>query len=86
MLKIAVFWVVALCGLVEVYQRFTGPCCLHHQGAATQETAIFILAAVETSDPTDFILSIMSIIYYVPMGCASYLIFRMCPGPSPSLL
>jgi hypothetical protein len=28
----AVFWVVALCRLVEVYQRFTGPCCLHHQG------------------------------------------------------
>jgi hypothetical protein len=30
--KIAVFWVVALCSLVEVYQRFRGPCCLHHQG------------------------------------------------------
>jgi hypothetical protein len=30
--KIAVFWVVAPCSLVEVYQRFTGPCCLHHQG------------------------------------------------------
>jgi hypothetical protein len=30
----AVFWVVApLCSLVEVYQRFRGPCCLHHQGA-----------------------------------------------------
>jgi hypothetical protein len=27
----AVFW-VAPCGLVEVYQRFRGPCCLHHQG------------------------------------------------------
>jgi hypothetical protein len=31
-LKIAVFWVVAPCSLVEVYQRFRGPCCLHHQG------------------------------------------------------
>jgi hypothetical protein len=29
--KMAVFWVVALCSLVEVY-RFRGPCCLHHQG------------------------------------------------------
>jgi hypothetical protein len=28
-LKIAVFWVVAPCSLVEVYQRFRGPCCLH---------------------------------------------------------
>jgi hypothetical protein len=31
-LKIAVFWVVAPCSLVEIYQRFRGPCCLHHQG------------------------------------------------------
>jgi hypothetical protein len=21
------------CSLVEVYQRFRGPCCLHHQGS-----------------------------------------------------
>jgi hypothetical protein len=28
----AVFWVVAPRSLVEVYQRFRGPCCLHHQG------------------------------------------------------
>jgi hypothetical protein len=33
-MKIAVFWVVAPCSLVEVYQRFRGPCCLHHQGVA----------------------------------------------------
>jgi hypothetical protein len=31
-LKMAVFCVVAPCSLVEVYQRFRGPCCLHHQG------------------------------------------------------
>jgi hypothetical protein len=31
-MKIAVFWVVAPCSLVEIYQRFRGPCCLHHQG------------------------------------------------------
>jgi hypothetical protein len=30
--KMAVFWVVALCYLIEVYQRFRGPCCFHHQG------------------------------------------------------
>jgi hypothetical protein len=29
--KMAFFWVVAPCSLVEVYQRFRGPCCLHHQ-------------------------------------------------------
>jgi hypothetical protein len=26
--KIAVFWVVAPCSLVEVYQRFIGTCCI----------------------------------------------------------
>jgi hypothetical protein len=30
-MKMAVFWVVAPCSLVEVYQRFRGPCCHHHQ-------------------------------------------------------
>jgi hypothetical protein len=28
----AVFWVVVPCSLVEVYQRFKGPCCRHHPG------------------------------------------------------
>jgi hypothetical protein len=28
-MKMAVFWVVVPCSLVEVYQRFRGPCCLH---------------------------------------------------------
>jgi hypothetical protein len=26
------FWVVAPCGLVEVYRRLRRVCCLHHQG------------------------------------------------------
>jgi hypothetical protein len=30
--KMAVFWVVAQCCLVEVYRRLRGPFCLHHQG------------------------------------------------------
>jgi hypothetical protein len=31
-MKMAVFWVVAPCRLVEVYRRFGGDCCLHYQG------------------------------------------------------
>jgi hypothetical protein len=31
-LKMAVFWDVAPCSLVEVYRRFRGAYCLHHQG------------------------------------------------------
>jgi hypothetical protein len=50
-MKMAVFWVVAPWSLVEVYQRFRGPCCLHHQGdevatrlhgATTHKSAIFL--------------------------------------------
>jgi hypothetical protein len=37
----AVFWVVAPCSLVEVYQRFRGPCCLHYQGAWISYNALF---------------------------------------------
>jgi hypothetical protein len=31
-MNMAVIWVVAPCSLVEVYRRFRGACCLHHQG------------------------------------------------------
>jgi hypothetical protein len=34
--KLAVFCVVAPCSLVEVYQRFRCPCCLHHRGDELQ--------------------------------------------------
>jgi hypothetical protein len=42
--KMAVFWVVAPCSLVEVYRRFRGACCPHYQGdrATIQKTAIFM--------------------------------------------
>jgi hypothetical protein len=30
-LKMAVFWVVKSCSLVQVYRRFRGVCCFHHQ-------------------------------------------------------
>jgi hypothetical protein len=31
-LMMAVFWVVALCSVVQVYQRLRGACCLQRQG------------------------------------------------------
>jgi hypothetical protein len=46
--KMAVFWVVAPCNLVEIYQRFRRSCCLHHQGnerlhsSTAQKAGIFI--------------------------------------------
>jgi hypothetical protein len=44
--KMAVFWVVAPCSLVEVYQRFRGPCCLHHQGDEYIKDGFEVLTAV----------------------------------------
>jgi hypothetical protein len=45
----AVSWVVTPYSLVQVYQRFRGPCCLRHQGDdGDQKTAIFVLVAVFT--------------------------------------
>jgi hypothetical protein len=38
-MKIAVFWVLASCSLVEVYRRFRGACCLHRQGGHHPEQA-----------------------------------------------
>jgi hypothetical protein len=28
--KMAVFWIVKPCSMIEINQRFGGPCCLHH--------------------------------------------------------
>jgi hypothetical protein len=38
-MKTAVFWVVAPCSLVEVYQHFRGPCCLHNHHPDLMEAA-----------------------------------------------
>jgi hypothetical protein len=47
-MKMAVFWVETPCRLVQIYQCFRGPYCLHHQGPWWL-TAIFILTAVRTA-------------------------------------
>jgi hypothetical protein len=61
-MKIAVFWVVAPCSLVEVYQRFRGPCCLHHQGDEMTSNCRFLPTGIY---PCSFCLHsfIMAFIY-----------------------
>jgi hypothetical protein len=44
-MKMAVFWVVALCRLVQVYQHSRDPYCLHHQG-----NEALMMEAVQTSE------------------------------------
>jgi hypothetical protein len=47
-LKMAVFRVVALCSLIEVYQCFRGPRCLHHQGDDDEDLTIKVARTSET--------------------------------------
>jgi hypothetical protein len=59
--KMAVFWVVAPCRLVEVYQNFIGPFCLYHQGieevmmevTGTSETLFYICQTTLCYKPED---------------------------------
>jgi hypothetical protein len=58
--KMSVFWVVAPCSLVEVYQRFRGPCGLHYRpdelhGATTQKTTIFDSKPVQKLNSARFL-------------------------------
>jgi hypothetical protein len=46
-MKMAVFWVVAPCSLVEVCQRFKGNCCLHHQWARQADLKFAPYSTVE---------------------------------------
>jgi hypothetical protein len=53
-------WVVAPCCLTEDYQRFRGPCCLHHQGpdASTSETSVNFYQTTRRNNPEDSHLQI----------------------------
>jgi hypothetical protein len=59
-LKMADFWFVAPCSLLEVYQNFRGVCCLHHQGdlqvmeaARTSETSVYFHQTTRRNNPED---------------------------------
>jgi hypothetical protein len=67
----AVFWVVAPCNVVEVYQRFRGLCCLHHhplialmvEAASTSETLVNFYQTTRNYNPEDSHLP--SVIYHL---------------------
>jgi hypothetical protein len=52
-MKMAVFWVVAPCILIEVYRRFRGACCLHHQGESSSETSVNFYQTTRCNNPKD---------------------------------
>jgi hypothetical protein len=66
--KMAVFWVVAPCSLVEVYHRFRGPCCLHYQAlmmeaAGTSETLVNFYQTTRRYNPEDSHLQSFSLLH-----------------------
>jgi hypothetical protein len=46
-MKMAVFWDVAQCSLVEAYRRFRDACCLYHQ----DEEFIFLVPVLKHIRP-----------------------------------
>jgi hypothetical protein len=59
-MKMAFFWVITPCSLVEVYQRFRGTCCLHYQGlnaaceaASNSETLVNFYQTTRHYNPED---------------------------------
>jgi hypothetical protein len=57
-MKVAVFWVVAPCSLLEVYRRFRSACCLHYiatmmEAASTSETSVNFCQNTRRNNPED---------------------------------
>jgi hypothetical protein len=44
-MKMAAFWVVVLCSLVEIYRHFRGAFCFHHEGDQGEITLMMEAAA-----------------------------------------
>jgi hypothetical protein len=64
-MKMAAFWVVAPCSLVEVYRRFRGTCCLHAlmmEAASTAETPVNFYQTTRRYNPEDAIFVIISVV------------------------
>jgi hypothetical protein len=72
--KMGVFWDVTPCSLVEVYQRFRGPCCLHHEDALmmeagwTSETLVNFYQTTRRNNPEDSHLPIYNLFYDPLLG------------------
>jgi hypothetical protein len=49
----AVFWVIALCSLLDVYRRLQRACCLHHQPLGLL-VALMMEAASASEMPVNF--------------------------------
>jgi hypothetical protein len=86
----AVFRVVTSCSTVEIYRRFRGLYCVHHQGrqrgAATQKTAVFMLTAVRTSNSTKRLNFSVTCVLHIQLTHSSLFVYRVIIGENYKLL
>jgi hypothetical protein len=59
-MKMAVFWVVAPCSLVEVYRRFRGAYYLMMEAVSTSETSVNIYQITRLNIPEDSHLTLVA--------------------------
>jgi hypothetical protein len=77
-MKMGVFWVVAPCRLVDIYRRFEGAYCLHHQGmialmiqaTSTSETSVSFYQTTLRNNPEDIHLRVRrkQFLFYLMLG------------------
>jgi hypothetical protein len=65
----AVFWVVVPYNLIEVYQRFRGPCCLYHQGKLLPDCAALQPRRQPSSTLRSFSSLLLLSSFYIPGYC-----------------
>jgi hypothetical protein len=57
-MKMAIFWVAGPCSLVEVYLRFRGTSCLHHQGSEkVSESDLLIALMMEAASTSEMLVN-----------------------------
>jgi hypothetical protein len=60
-MKMAVFWFVAPCSLIEVYWRFRGACCSHHchddTGSSTSKTSAMMALMMEAASTSETLVN-----------------------------
>jgi hypothetical protein len=56
--NMAVLWFVTPCSLIDIYQRFRGPCCLHQQGDDQGVGSSFIALMMEAERTSETLVNI----------------------------
>jgi hypothetical protein len=72
-IKMAVFWVVAPCRLLQVYQLFRGLYCLHHQGDRPEVQTSETLVNISYTSPHGATTEMTDILIVTTVRTSSYI-------------